>query len=763
MCKCQKHRQPCKKNCKSCKVLIKRDFRDKNTCKLSQTFVISREGKYCLGENIGFEPDVDNSVAILIKASNVILDLCGNKLYQKNDPSLPGQLGAVGIAFEENVSHSNITIKNGTLSGFGGASIKASMLRDGVEPDDQQTLDTISFLNLKILDNGNGTVDTNPVQGVPIFEVGAPPTPTYSTGISLITDALTAVKFQNQYVYQNIIVSECQMIKNTGSSMFVSYGKNITIKDSQLNDAYWSLAPFGSQTSNMCLVTGENISIESSSFNNAVITTSDAGFVFGSFGVLFNMLLNVQGIDSKFNNSRIEESVVGVSVFAGGIVGGSMSNSHWTNCQFNNSTGTSSTILTNAFHISDVTDVEVSNSGNKFVNCQFNDTSRIGQGVIPGDTTGLWINNSRGTTLTDCQFENISSEFPLVRAVGIRFISGKQDPVTDSIGAHKSNTAKNCTFTNIVGAGNAVGVDIVNRNEGQDGVAGEFMNTVIEDSVITRIVGQDSAAGIHVNLLLPTQGESYAFVRNVCIKGNCISEIKGANDDATAGILINSTERPIVCDNIINDATNGILMTGSDLINPPFWFQLAADQATALAISSGQQFTGYVDITGVAPAPGPQTFTPSAHPVDVVTVNGADPAQVKAPENGIDTGAQDLNTLNWVAGEAIDYSNGGGSDIPGLVDGTTYYAIVYVPGFTRNGVIQENKVENCTVSGYRDENSTSANLWINNTAFNNGPSPAHDENYSITFPGIFSDKIDTGSLTNFPVSEGKYRNVSIIP
>ena len=55
---------------------------------------------------------------------------------------------------------------------------------------------------------------------------------------------------------------------------------------------------------------------------------------------------------------------------------------------------------------------------------------------------------------------------------------------------------------------------------------------------------------------------------------------------------------------------------------------------------------------------------------------------------------------------------------------TTYFAIVYRPGFSENGVIMNNEVDNCTISGYQDNSiPNTSSAWVNNFAFNNG-SPA---------------------------------------
>jgi hypothetical protein len=82
----------------------------------------------------------------------------------------------------------------------------------------------------------------------------------------------------------------------------------------------------------------------------------------------------------------------------------------------------------------------------------------------------------------------------------------------------------------------------------------------------------------------------------------------------------------------------------------------------------------------------------------------------------------DITKLGWQPGDKIVYNANGGGNIANLVSGTTYYAIVYIPGYSERGLIKDNNVTNCTLSGYQDDrpNCTSS-AWLSNTAFCNGP------------------------------------------
>lgn len=149
--------------------------------------------------------------------------------------------------------------------------------------------------------------------------------------------------------------------------------------------------------------------------------------------------------------------------------------------------------------------------------------------------------------------------------------------------------------------------------------------------------------------------------------------------------------------------------------------------------------------------PPNQTFTNTTRANNVTITSSA---VINLTRDTI-TSPVDLNTLLWQPGDSILYNNGGGSNIGGLVSGTTYFLIVYIPGFTERGVIKENTVSNCTLQGYQDTRTPStSSAWINNTAVLNGT------NYAITWTG--TPPIDTGLVVGpYPVAPNKYYNLSL--
>ncbi len=105
----------------------------------------------------------------------------------------------------------------------------------------------------------------------------------------------------------------------------------------------------------------------------------------------------------------------------------------------------------------------------------------------------------------------------------------------------------------------------------------------------------------------------------------------------------------------------------------------------------------------------------------------------------------------WATGDPILYT---GSGLPNLISGNTYYLIVYVPGYCEKGIIQDNKIDNCTISGYEDRQPITSSAWINNIASFNGT------NYNINWSG--TPPIDTGlAVGPFPVTEHKSYNLSL--
>ncbi len=83
------------------------------------------------------------------------------------------------------------------------------------------------------------------------------------------------------------------------------------------------------------------------------------------------------------------------------------------------------------------------------------------------------------------------------------------------------------------------------------------------------------------------------------------------------------------------------------------------------------------------------------------------------------------------------------------------------PGFSTLGVIQENEVDNCSLSCYQDDADPTTSAWVNNSAFNCGEEPSEFTNYDINFSG--TRPVDAGTLSSYPVGGNKYYNLSLVP
>ena len=108
------------RNCKNCKSCSNRGEKkcigiSKSSfgCCGDRTYEITHPGKYCLNEDVEFCPQYKNMSAIVIKSSDVILDLCGHVLEQGNSVT-----SVIGILVKENCNNVTILGSYGTIEKF---------------------------------------------------------------------------------------------------------------------------------------------------------------------------------------------------------------------------------------------------------------------------------------------------------------------------------------------------------------------------------------------------------------------------------------------------------------------------------------------------------------------------------------------------------------------------------------------------------------------------------------------------------------------
>ena len=78
-------------------------------------------------------------------------------------------------------------------------------------------------------------------------------------------------------------------------------------------------------------------------------------------------------------------------------------------------------------------------------------------------------------------------------------------------------------------------------------------------------------------------------------------------------------------------------------------------------------------------------------------------------------------------------------------------------GDSKCGLIQENKIDNCTYTGFRDDATPTTSAFLSNTAFKNGR--CHSDNYRIDWDG--KAPVCRGRLNKYPICLRPY-NLSLL-
>ena len=813
--KCRKHKH--KKSCKDCRVITKRDFLDKETCKVSKTFVIDKPGKYCLGESIIFDPIEPGQSAIEILSDDVKLDLCCNKLEQvvnvlSLDPLTTGESGtSIVNVYQQNHGFStgdNVTISNAdTFDGIYAGDINGSHLIVKVD-DDNYTIDvspSTAGIGFKTGGGGNITINAMPdIVGIRIgqkfsetavfkrititngtilkftgqgigalnaaiffnppsafedltftdlnvLECGSSPSFFFASGIDLDSFASQDLAFPEVPVaYKNIIIKRCNVNKCLGNGAIdVFTFENLVIEDIQANDLLNTEVIFGTFAH---AYFGRNLQMFNCQGNGATETDPLALFSQAG-GAIISDCQNVHLKNCQFNDTFGESCRI-VNTNVSDTVNGVFEN-----CQFNNSRGGALVRLISGIHHSDRQFQTDRTDALKFINCQFNGSDH----VVPGQGNVHFTVGYAGITTRNLIFDNC--EAMRISAPGIDlclgwFIETSLADVLSEVGSAMNITFRDCVTSDIVAHdGGAVGYLVNLLNLSIVGQQGELNNVTFDNCISTNISGNTSSkevAGIYFGVPAPVFESLFGRSTNLFIKNCRISDIFSNQENPSpisAGIVANGVLHSVICNNSVTDCDRGILLTGRAEITPDKPFQLAATLADALAFPPV-----IIDLTGPLPPALPlQTFenTTQGNQVDI------DPQMNVDTQRNLLISPVNLNPLGWNVGDAILYDSNGGGNILNLVDGTTYYVVVSKPGFSENGVIQDNKVDNCLISGYQDDKEPTSSIWVNNNAYNNGATPSHTENYDINWSGVVP--VLTGDLANYPTGSEKAYNMSFIP
>ncbi len=711
----------------TCTVIEPSDFMD-DEGNLTVTYVITEPGSYCLGTDIGFAPVDEFTPAINILANDVRLDLRGFTLSQANDTP-----NAYGVQIGEGYSYNdpdnvlqNITVTNGSITNFTAIGIFCyNGSFDGGAGE--LAFQDLHFLSLNILDCGSS----------PSFD--------FASGIDLDSVAdITLYDLDLPVAYKNVIIDNCLLNQCLGNAAVNVYTcDNLMVKDTQANDVNSDSAVFGFTAA--YFIVARNLQMFDCQGNK--ITSLDESVV----GTQIIYSTGVYLKNCQFNDCFGESGFV-----VGNIILSNNQNAIYENCQFNNPRGGDSAVIINGVHLSDDPLQETSSNGVKFLNCQFNGARVSPSNVISSQVTGILAFPQRNMIFESCQACNNVNE-ALSDAFGFGLGTNAQDPLPPF--ANSANiTFINCVVSDIESSRQSIGYRLFTSAFNRFGEQSTLSDLVFEGCIAERIHSTTTSqrvAGIFTGLGLVVSGP-FAEMFNVSIDGCRVSDVRSNPEEPSelsAGIVCEFAKRPTIINNSVSDCDRGILLTGSDSIFPSDLFQLAATEADALHLPPL-----FIDLTTIPAAAPAQDFGNLTRANNVVIAPSA--ATIDLTRDYLRPSV-DLNTLGWKPGDEIFYDCNGGNPISNLVCDTTYYAIVYIPGYSQNGLIQNNEVDNCSISCYQDDAPTTLSAWVNNNAFNCGDEPTQFTNYNINFAGV--RPVDAGTLTTYPVGGNKYYNLSLVP
>ncbi len=719
--------------CCQCVTIIPSDFGPG----LDTTFVISSPGKYVLNQDVIFSPLSPFTPAINILSSNVVLDLCNHTLSQGNTLSdcYGVQIGEGYYYNDPDAVLQNVTIQNGSIINFTSAGVFCwNGSFDG--PTAELPFDDLRFSKLNILDCG--TTDF-----------------TYDYGASINLDSSASINRlylpTTKVAYKNVRIEHCNLnrCKNGSGSVNVGTYENLFITDTQCNDSFTYNSNAGLSAYS---VPGRNLSMIRCQGNG----TKDFDPTSGTYGVEVIGLwpgraINVYLEDCQFNETYGDTSFI---VNGGSFTG--VYNLMAKNCQFNNTRGGDGAGFVTGVHASDRRLQQFETDSWKIIDCQFNG-SRISDNS-PGVgrfsfVAGFLSLSLRNIAFVNCQACNIISNNPLYGSYGFLVSTTAQDPAPPF-----SNTEnisfENCLVSDIKSNGKElVGIGMLFGNYNRTGIQSSLTNISVKNCTIKRLQNLSSierTAGIG-ELLFYNENTQFPLAKNLLVQNCDIADVRaGTGNPFSAGILVESVRYPNIIENVVSDCDRGVLFTGNNVITPN-GFQLATSLNDALAFPPV-----FVNLA---------TPLPSSSPLQIFTnVTKGNSVSIAPSATTIDTThdfilpSNDLTALRWEAGDQIAYNCNGGNPIPNLTCGATYYLIVYKPGYTEKGLIKNNNVSNCSISGYQDDKTPCTNsAWVSNTAFCNGHKGR--VNYKINWSG--KEPVAKGSLSDYPVPKSYIENISI--
>ncbi len=739
-----------------------------------QTYIISAPGKYMMSEDVVFNGAIPGTPAIMIAdgVNNVVLDLCSHTLSQTNgNPLIYGIFLGNYFSTGSLLGNTNITIRNGSIVTFTAAGIGgATFIPDTFS-------ENLFFYDLNILQCGIPGFNSDGFQGIALF--GGPPPhdhiPTYDNA-----------------PYQNIVIERCH-VNNCigggfgGTGILIYTFDNLMIRDTQANNlvtpAQGGIGD-GASTFGMAFA-GRNTQIFSSQSDSCRLEEFVGPTFLSQVGGLdITSCVNFHCKNSQFNNHfgeavAIVNNNLGVSF-----------NVLFESVQFNNNQGGSASRLIYGVHGSGFPDLAYEGRGYKFVECEFNGASALGTSAQLG---GIILQNVTDVTFDRCESRNITGAPDLL--TGFWIASVDTDIIPEIADANNINFIKCITsdLTNTDGL-TSIGFKVGGGNLAvTSGKQVIHYNAVFEDCIAERIhcsVSQADfdifplgafACGIGdvdqtvpiVNPLVGSKNEAGETAKkfNTSVRGCRVSDVRGNIIETgkilplSAGIIAESVSFPVIVQNIVSNCDRGILLTGTNFILPgpagtnqvglETGFQVALTKQDALA-----QPPVFITIDPSQAPNVPGAIFTNITRGNSITLSGSILVGLFGFDKSFLLTQSDLTKLCWQSGDKLLYNSNGNPDIAPLVNGQTYFAIVYSPGFAENGLIQDNSVTNCTVSGFQDDKTPcTSSLWLGNTAYCNGGANS-DNNYSINWSG--KKPITKGNLTCYPkVSKFANPNISV--
>jgi hypothetical protein len=732
------------------------------------TYSIREPGVYKLIMNVPFNTVNEYDPAIEILVDDVELDLCHHTLSQGNTTS-NGHGIRLGLGYagsDPNFVVSNVTIKNGTIRGFTGIGIFAfNASFDG--NDNVAAFQDIRLHKLKVLDCGSRTTSTD-----------------FGSGIDFDARAGSFILTPVSPPYRNVWIEEVKVERSKGNGGVQILGvENCFIFDSTANNTVADFAPLQSVFG--WILVCKNLQMfrcQGNGSRNFTPTPVSPTYAGQTGGIGINDSINVLVKDGQFNDFFAENDY---------IVNNNLSinyNDVYEDCQFNGASGGAGAILVFCVHRSSAFAFNNTyGKGSRFTRCDFNQSSISPQN--PGGAAFSSIGGITSITYSDCLFDScrfvnhdVQGNLGYKAFGAIVGTEPYQDLPSNGVIPAVCQTFRDCIAADITGGNSAGGIFSIVANFNRTGTQRAHTDIVMQGCIAERIHSLSDAPlvtmGLGEGVVFQSNNgfrpfDIYTFfdkLRNLQITDSRVSNVKALGAPSSkdsAGIYVFAVRNAEITKNSVTDCDRGILFTGTaDII--PNAFQLAATFSDATA-----EFPVHAVLTSIPPPSPLQTFTNLTTGTQVTIAPSARNASnpdgtielTKNPNPNSETSliwptGFDLTGLNWKPGDQIRYDCNGGTAIGGLKCGTVYYLIVYSPGFVKRGLVQQNNVTNCSISGFQDDKVPhTSSVWISNVAYCNGTAGLENENYNIHWGG--KSNISHGSSDCYPEPKVITRNISI--